>query len=159
MFLNIRTNRSWCHFVYVILYEKITPLKCYDNYSNFLGVPMFWLFIDSLLTPGPLIAEKSKYFEILQYYYNNCIFYQKMIWAISWDYGTFHPPQTHSSNTHVQPSSGARCLIFGRILLLLPYFVCANSEGSGETVQMHRLAWAFAGRLCDKYQNLMSRLK
>ena len=31
---------------------------------------------------------------------------------------------------------GARCLIFGRTLRLLPYFMCANSEGSGETVQM-----------------------
>ena len=31
----------------------------------------------------------------------------------------------------------------------------ANSEGSGETARMRRLAWAFAGRLCDKYHNLM----
>ena len=37
--------------------------------------------------------------------------------------------------------------------------MCANSEGSGETVQMRRLVWAFAGRLCDKYHNLMSWLK
>ena len=36
--------------------------------------------------------------------------------------------------------------------------MCGNSEGSGETGRMHRLAWAFAGRLCDKYQNLMSWL-
>ena len=36
---------------------------------------------------------------------------------------------------------------------------CVNSEGSGETVQMRRLAWAFAGRLCDKYHNLMSWFK
>ena len=49
-------------------------------------------------------------------------------------------------------SSGARCLIFGQTFRLLPYFLCANSEGSGETVQMRRLAWAFAGPLCDKYQ-------
>ena len=40
-----------------------------------------------------------------------------------------------------------------------PYFMCANSEGSGETAQMRRLAWAFAGRLCDKYHNPMSWLK
>ena len=79
-------------------------------------------------------------------------------WAISWDYGTFRPPQTHSSNAHAQPSSGARCLIFGRTLHLLPYFMCANSAGSGETVRMRRLAWALAGRLCDKYHNRMSWL-
>ena len=30
--------------------------------------------------------------------------------------------------------------------------MCLNSEGYGKTEQMHRLAWAFAGRLCDKYQ-------
>ena len=36
--------------------------------------------------------------------------------------------------------------------------MCANSEGSDETAQMHRLAWAFAGHLCDKYHNLMSWL-
>ena len=34
-------------------------------------------------------------------------------------------------------------------LHLLPYFMCANSEGSGETARMRRLAWAFAGRLWD----------
>ena len=37
--------------------------------------------------------------------------------------------------------------------------MCANSEGSGEAAQMHRLVWAFTGRLCDKYHNLMSCLK
>ena len=64
--------------------------------------------------------------------------------------------QTHSSNGHAQPSSGARCLIFGQTFYLLPYFVCANSEGSGETAWISRLAQAFAGRLCDKYPLLMS---
>ena len=51
-----------------------------------------------------------------------------------------------------------RCLNFGRTLRLLPYFMYANSEGSGETARMRRLTWAFAGRLCDKYQNFMSWL-
>ena len=36
--------------------------------------------------------------------------------------------------------------------------LCVHSEGSDETAQMRRLAWAFAGRLCDKYHNLMSWL-
>ena len=53
---------------------------------------------------------------------------------------------------------GARCLMFGRTHRLLPYSMCANSEGSGETVRMCRVAWAFAGRLCDKYHNRMSWL-
>ena len=58
----------------------------------------------------------------------------------------------------MQPSNGARCLIFGRSLHLHPYFLCANSEGSGETVQMRRIARAFAGRLCDKYHALSHEL-
>ena len=36
--------------------------------------------------------------------------------------------------------------------------LCANSEGSGKTAQMRKLAWAFAGCLCDKYHSLMSWL-
>ena len=60
---------------------------------------------------------------------------------------------------HVQPSSGARCLIFGQTLHLLPYFMWANSEGSGETARMRRLTRAFARRLCYKYHNLLIWLK
>ena len=37
--------------------------------------------------------------------------------------------------------------------------MCANSVGSSETAWMRRHAWAFAGCLCDKYDNLMSWLK
>ena len=65
-------------------------------------------------------------------------------------------PLTHSSNAHAQPSSGAKCLIFGWTLRLFPYFMCANSEGSGEIARVRKLAWAFAGCQCDKYHNLMS---
>ena len=35
---------------------------------------------------------------------------------------------------------GARCLIVGRTLRLLQYVMYANSEGSGETARMRRLA-------------------
>ena len=37
--------------------------------------------------------------------------------------------------------------------------MCANSEGSGETARKRRVAWVFAGRLCDEYPNLMSLLR
>ena len=47
---------------------------------------------------------------------------------------------------------------FWLVLRLLSYFMRANGEVSGETARMHRLASAFAGRLCDKYLNLMSWL-
>ena len=36
-------------------------------------------------------------------------------------------------------------------------YVC-EQLGSGETVRMRSLAWAFAVRLCDKYHNLKSWL-
>ena len=79
----------------------------------------------------------------------------KILNAMSWNYGTFRLPWMHSSNAHAQPSSGARCPIFGRVYSrLLPYFMCVNSEGSSETERMRRFAWAFAGRLCNKYHNL-----
>ena len=42
--------------------------------------------------------------------------------------------------------------------LSLPYFMRANSEGSDETARMRRLTWAFDGRLCNKYHNLMNWL-
>ena len=45
-------------------------------------------------------------------------------------------------------------LLVGPFVYLLPYFMCANSEGSDETARMRRLAWAFAVHLCDKYHNL-----
>ena len=49
-------------------------------------------------------------------------------------------------------------LIFGQTLRLLSYFICVNSEGSGETALMPRLTSAFAGHLCDKYHDLMGLL-
>ena len=48
-----------------------------------------------------------------------------------------------SKASHAQPSSGARCLIFGWVPRLLPYFMCANSEGSGTDVQTRlSLRWS-----------------
>ena len=46
-----------------------------------------------------------------------------------------------------------------RSLIPLPTSLHANSEDSGETVRIRRLAWAIAGHLCDKHHNLMSWLK
>ena len=55
-----------------------------------------------------------------------------LIWAISWEIDTFRPPYIHSSNAHAHPSS--------------------------ELDVWFLVAWAFAGRLCVKYHNLMSWL-
>ena len=45
---------------------------------------------------------------------------------------------------------GSLTRVRGVDLPLVPYIVWTNSEGSGKTVQMPRLAWAFAGHTCDK---------
>ena len=59
---------------------------------------------------------------------------------------------------HSQPV-GAGCLIDS---CLLPYFMCVNSEGSGETAQMRiepwLVAWAVAAHLCGTYHNLRSSI-
>ena len=39
-----------------------------------------------------------------------------------------------------------------------PLLYESNSEGSCETARMHRLAWAFAGRISNKYSFHMDRL-
>ena len=79
-------------------------------------------------------------------------------WAISLDDGAFRPPQTHSSNAHTQPSSGASCLIFGQTLLAFVYFhtSCVRTAKALADCVDAQAARAFAGRLCDKYHNLMS---
>ena len=93
-------------------------------------------------------------------YFNNIAFVD--IWAISYEIMVLFVHRKLILQTcmhsHHSAISGARCLIFGRTLRLLPYLKCANSEGYGETVQMRRLARAIADRLCDKFHNLMSWL-
>ena len=61
--------------------------------------------------------------------------------------------QTHMSNHPVGPDAW---FLVGPFVYF--HTSCANSEGSGETARMRRLARAFAGRLCDKYHNLLSWL-
>ena len=52
---------------------------------------------------------------------------------------------------HAQPLNRDRDVALCLKLSLVPNFVCAYSKCSWETVQMYRLAWAYAGHLCDKY--------
>ena len=54
--------------------------------------------------------------------------------------------------------SRMRSYPMGLDVWFLVWFLFANSDGSGETARMRRLAWAFAGRLCDKYHNLINWL-
>ena len=63
-----------------------------------------------------------------------------------------------SVNSFFKRACGARCLIFGLTLCLFLYFVCANSEGSGEKAPMCRLAWAFAVCQCDKKRHFSHAL-
>ena len=61
-----------------------------------------------------------------------------------------------SSNAHAQIPIGLQTPAFW---LKFPQgldFLSAYNKGSGETALMRRLAWTFAGRLCDKYPFLSS---
>ena len=62
-------------------------------------------------------------------------------------------------NACAQPLKSFTGVVLCLELPLVPYIVWANSIGSGKTARIHRLAWVFAGRLCDKYHFHMSRLK
>ena len=52
-----------------------------------------------------------------------------------------------------------RRLSIGLSFKLHPYFVYTSSEGSGESVHLHRLAWACVARQCYEYKYVMLRLK
>ena len=56
---------------------------------------------------------------------------------------------------YVKLPRGTRGLIFGVTIHLLPYLKYTSSESSDKTGPMPRLIWAYAGHLCNKYQNLM----
>ena len=71
----------------------------------------------------------------------------RLLWILRFPYFLLHCISFLILQTRMRPSSGARCLSFGRTLRLLPYVMWANSEGSGETARMCRLPWAIAGRL------------
>ena len=74
-------------------------------------------------------------------------------WAISWDYGTYHLQTCMLSH----PVGLDVWFLVGPFVYF--HTSCVNSEGPGNTAWMCRLAWAFTGRLCDKYHNLKNWLK
>ena len=76
-------------------------------------------------------------------------------------YGIYRPPEIHFSNTHTQQSPVATRLIFwSDPLSTLILYVCEQRRFWRDCADaQRRLAWAFAVRLCDKYNNLMSWLK
>ena len=55
-------------------------------------------------------------------------------------------------------SEGLEIWLFAQDFLVA-YIVWANSEGSGETALMRRLAWAFAVLLCGKYPGSMNMIR
>ena len=79
-------------------------------------------------------------------------------WAMSWDYCIFVLRKLILQTRMRSHPVGLYARCFGQTFRLLIYFMCANSEGSGETARMRRLTWTFSVRLCDKYHNLMSWL-
>ena len=74
------------------------------------------------------------------------------IWASTYDFGTIAYAQKPPLNVYADVFSLTTCLNLGLSLNLCPYFVCASSEGSGNTARMLRLVRASAARICDKYE-------
>ena len=68
-------------------------------------------------------------------------------------------PSWQISTAHAQPFRGARDVAFCQKVPLDSLLVWVSSEGSGKTARMRRLAWTFAARIGDKYQNRLMRSK
>ena len=67
--------------------------------------------------------------------------------GVEWDRLIVHRTQMPLINAHTGMCSESR----GLSLYLQPYFGYAISKVSGESAHMHRLAWAFDARWCNKY--------
>ena len=80
-----------------------------------------------------------------------------IIWAPSSEFVSSSIPSWQILTAHAQPFRGARNLALCLKVPLDSLLVWASSEGSGETAQMHRLAWTFAARIGDKYQIRLTR--
>ena len=109
--------------------------------------------------------------SFIEYKQIRCCLYLQMIkikqtllfivskWASSWEKGPTHYAVCVPSNAHAPQSSGVRSPALCLKLLPVPYIMLANSEGSGETARMRRLAWVFTVCIYDKYRFHMSWLK
>ena len=95
--------------------------------TEFIGCSPAWCEILSELK-WQFIVQGWSYFNTLTLSWH-------AKWAISWDYGTFLPPYTHSSNTHALTSSGARCLF------LVGPFVYFHISRVGTEKALVRLRW------------------
>ena len=91
------------------------------------------------------------------YIYQWYSFLSHDIWAPSSEFVSSSIPSWQIPTAHAQPFRGARDLAFCLKVTLDSLLVWASSEGSGETARMHRLAWTFAARICDKYQIRFTR--
>ena len=80
------------------------------------------------------------------------------LWALTREKGIYRCPICESLNRYREPLNGAKEMDFCMKLPQAHYYKSANSKGSGETALMHRLAWAFAGRLSDNDHFLMGWL-
>ena len=85
--------------------------------------------------------------------------YHFIKWAPSSDFVSSSIPSWQISTAHAQPFRGARDLAFCLKVPLDSLLIWANSEGSGETARIRRLAWTFAARIGYKYQIRLTRSK
>ena len=79
------------------------------------------------------------------------------MWVPSSEFVSSSIPSLQILTAHAQPFRWARDLAFCLKVPLDSLLVWASSGGSGETARMRRLAWTFAARIGDKYQNRLAR--
>ena len=115
----------WCDCI-------IKFIRCFDNKIKHKKLDAILHFL--------LIEVNTNEWQHQNVYQPDCYLSHLMRWH-------FSSSESHSSNAHTQPSSRARSPIFDGAFRLFPYFMCTNSEDSGDTAPMRRLTWAFAGRL------------
>ena len=116
-----------CHFVGFVMRRLILSITWHASYKlrllkcNYYKIVTALYDCDCNLAPGKIFGSLCCDFgvlflllvSVLMWYRISKTFQECVNWADSRDYGTFCPPWTHPSNAHAQPSSMARCLIFG----------------------------------------------
>ena len=95
--------------------------------------------------------------QSIQFYSCNCCLEHFIIRAPSSEFVSTRILSWQILTAHAQPFRGARDLVFCLKVPLDSLLVWPSSADSGETAQMHRLAWTFAARIGDKYQIRLTR--
>ena len=107
-----------------------------------------WKYLALMIGQNPIYAKETHQASLLHTEFVGPIYR----WAPSSEFVSLSIPSWKILTAHAQPFRGARDLAFCLNVPLDSLLVWANSEGSGQTARMRRLAWTFAAHIGDKYQ-------